>query len=299
MAFTHLHVHSEYSLLDGLIKIDDLVTAVKEQGQSSVALTDHGALYGAYRFYTAAKNAGIKPIIGVETYKAAESRFDKKSGERDQFHLVLLAKNYTGYKNLIKLVTMAHLEGYYYKPRIDFELLEKYGEGIIALSGCLNSEINTQIRHNQPEKAEAILKKYMSVFKDNFYIELQRYNNVDDLELVNKTLVEFSRKFGIPLVATNDVHYLKKEAAYAQEILLCIQTQHSIHEKNRPLSMIETPEFYLRTEVEMREIFSDYPEALDNTQKVANLCNVEIPSGTWIVPNYPLPKGKTSSGKSG
>ena len=125
MAFTHLHVHSEYSLLDGLIKIDDLVTAVKEQGQSSVALTDHGALYGAYRFYTAAKNAGIKPIIGVETYKAAESRFDKKSGERDQFHLVLLAKNYTGYKNLIKLVTMAHLEGYYYKPRIDFELLEK------------------------------------------------------------------------------------------------------------------------------------------------------------------------------
>ncbi|OGK17679.1 DNA polymerase III subunit alpha [Candidatus Roizmanbacteria bacterium RIFCSPHIGHO2_02_FULL_40_13b] len=295
MAFTHLHVHSEYSLLDGLIKIDDLVTAVKEQGQSSVALTDHGALYGAYRFYTAAKNAGIKPIIGVETYKAAESRFDKKSGERDQFHLVLLAKNYTGYKNLIKLVTMAHLEGYYYKPRIDFELLEKYGEGIIALSGCLNSEINTQIRHNQPEKAEAILKKYMSVFKDNFYIELQRYNNVDDLELVNKTLVEFSRKFGIPLVATNDVHYLKKEDAYAQEILLCIQTQHSIHEKNRPLSMIETPEFYLRTEVEMREIFSDYPEALDNTQKVANLCNVEIPSGTWIVPNYPLPKGKTSS----
>ena len=295
MSFTHLHVHSEYSLLDGLTKIDKLVEAAKEQGSSAIALTDHGAMYGAFRFYKSAKAAGIKPIIGVEAYKAKKSRFDQAGTERDQHHLLLLAKDNTGYKNLMKLVTKAHLEGYYYKPRMDFEILKEHSEGIIATSGCLNADIPSLIRNDQIEEAEDVLKQYLDVFKENFYIELQRYRNIDDLDRVNKKLLEFSRKYGVPLIATNDVHYLKPEDAYAQEVLLCIQTQHNMHEKNRPLSMLDTPEFYLRTPDEMKTIFSDLPEAIENTNKIADLCNVEIPSGTWIVPNYPLPEGKTSS----
>ncbi len=294
MNFTHLHVHSEYSLLDGLSKIDQLVAMVKEQGSTAVALTDHGAMYGSFRFYKSAKAAGIKPIIGVESYKAKNSRFDKTS-ERDTRHLLLLAKNNTGYKNLMKLVTKAHLEGYHYKPRVDFEILKEYSEGIIATSGCLNADIPNLIRDDQMEQAEDMLKQYLDIFKDNFYIELQRYRNIDDLTRVNKKLIEMSRKFGVPMIATNDVHYLKPEDAYAQEVLLCIQTQHNMYEKNRPLSMIETPEFYLRTPQEMSELFHDYPEAIENTMKIADMCNVEIPAGTWIVPNYPLPEGKTSA----
>lgn len=297
MSFTHLHVHSEYSLLDGLIKIDDLIAAVKKQGMTSVALTDHGAMYGSFKFYLACKDAGIKPIIGVEAYKAKKSRNDRDSSiGKDHSHLLLLAKNYTGYKNLMKLVSEAHLTGYYYKPRVDFELLERYGEGIIATTSCLNGEVPRLLRDGQFTEAERIFKKYLTIFEGNFYVELQRVAKLDALTKVNLQLLELSKKYGVPVVATADVHYLTPDDAYAQEILLCIQTQHTIHEKNRPISMLETPDFYLKTEDEMRALFADIPEAIDNTQKIVDECNVEIPYGKWVLPHYPLPEGTTPEG---
>lgn len=294
MSFTHLHVHSEYSLLDGLSKIDDLLLAAQAAGMKSLALTDHGAMYGAFHFYLQALDRGIKPIIGVEAYKAKKSRFDKEAQvDAGRNHQILLAKNYQGYKNLMKIVTAAHLEGFYYKPRIDFELLEKYSEGIIATSSCLNGEIPSLIKEDQIEEAERILKKYLNIFGENFYIELQRYPGMTDLDKVNAQLLKFARKHGVGLVATNDVHYVNKDDAYAQEILICIQTQHSIHEKNRPLSMIDNPEFYLKSEAQMKGMFLDLPEAIENTQKIADLCDLEIPFGKWILPEFKIESGET------
>ena len=294
MSFTHLHVHSEYSLLDGLIKIDDLADSVVAQGMKAVALTDHGAMYGSFKFYLSCVERGIKPIIGIEAYKAKKSRHDKQGAiDRDQYHLVLLAKDYIGYKNLMKLTSEAHLTGYYYKPRIDFELMEKYKEGIIALSGCLSGEVPALIKEDQLSEAEKIVKKYLSIYGENYYLELQRYTNVDILHKVNGELMNFSKKYGIPVVATNDVHYLSPEDAFAQEVLLCIQTQHNLYEKKRPLSMIDTPEFYLKSANEMKGQFIDIPEAIENTQKIADLCNVRIPYGKWILPEYPLQRNDT------
>jgi len=296
MNFVHLHVHTEYSLLDGLCRIDELMVKAKENNMPAVAITDHGALYGAFRFFLKAKEHGIKPIIGVETYKAKKSRFDKQPNvERDQNHLVLLAKNLTGYKNLLKLVTSAHLEGFYYRPRIDFEILEKYHEGLIATSACLAGEIPESLLNNQHEQAEKILKKYLSIFGNDFYLELQRHPNMEDQDKVNKELIALSRKFDVPLVATNDVHYLNSDDAYAQEIVLCIQTQRSIVEKNRPMSMIDTPDFYFKSQEEMKGSFADLPEAIENTAKIASQCNVEIPYGNWILPEYRTPNNETVS----
>src|SRR3990167_4395789 len=293
MSFVHLHVHSEYSLLDGLTKIDELVAKVKAEGWDSVALTDHGAMYGSFRFYIEAKKQGVKPIVGMEAYKAEGSRFDKKKKMgADQFHLTLLAKDITGYKNLMKLTTLAHLEGFHYKPRVDFELLKKYGEGLIAFSGCLNGEIPSAIRSAQLSKAEKLLQEYLEIFGSNFYIEIQRVPGVEELEDVNKELIKLSRKYSVPLVATNDVHYLNKDDAYAQEVLLCIQTLHTIFEE-RPMSMIDTPEFYLKSEKEMRGLFLDIPEAIENTQKIADMCNLDLPYGKWVLPVYPLAKNET------
>ncbi|OGK35759.1 DNA polymerase III subunit alpha [Candidatus Roizmanbacteria bacterium RIFCSPHIGHO2_12_FULL_39_8] len=290
MSFVHLHTHSEYSLLDGMCRLDDMIARAKEQGMPAVALTDHGALYGAFKFFIKAKEAGLKPIIGVEAYKAKKSRFDKQPGvEKDQNHLVLLAKNLTGYKNLLKLVTAAHLEGYYYKPRVDFELLEKYREGLIVLSGCLNGDIPSLILNNQMNQAEKILEKYLSLFEGNFYLELQRHPEMEDLDRVNSELIKLSRKYAVPLVATNDVHYLDPDDAYAQEILLCIQTLHTIVEKNRPLSMIDKPDFYFKSVNEMKGSFIDLPEAITNSLKIAEQCNVEIPYGNWILPRFDTP----------
>ncbi|MBP9815980.1 DNA polymerase III subunit alpha [Candidatus Woesebacteria bacterium] len=296
MSFIHLHVHSEYSLLDGLSRIDELIEKAKEHNMDSVALTDHGAMYGAFRFYIAARKAGIKPIIGMETYKAPGSRFEHSSeeGERNSYHLTLLAKNYAGYKNLMKLTTYAHLEGYYYKPRVDFELLEKYSEGIIAFSGCMSGEIAVAIRNNQKEKAENLLQQYHKIFKENYYIELQRAPGMHDQEELNTELVALSRKYNIPLVATNDVHYVNKEDAYAQDVLLCIQTGHTVYEENRPLSNIDTPEFYFKSSEEMEDLFRDLPEAIENTQKIADQCDLEIPYGKLILPIYPLKEGQTA-----
>src|SRR3990167_3234559 len=292
MPFTHLHVHSDYSLLDGLAKVDDLVLMAKNQGMSSLALTDHGAMYGSFKFYLSCRESGINPIIGVEAYKAKKSRLTKQtSANRDQNHLVLLAKNYQGYRNLLKLTTEAHLTGFYYKPRIDFDLLEKYREGLIVLSGCLNSEICSAIVQDQYEEAENILKKYLNIFEGNYYLEIQRHPNVDILKKVNNHLIKLSQKYAVPIVATNDIHYLNADDAYAQEILLCIQTQHTVIERKRPLSMIDVPEYYFKSSDEMTGLFIDLPEAIENTMKIASECNIEIPYGKWILPHYQLEKG--------
>ncbi len=295
MSFVHLHLHTEYSLLDGMCRIGDVLQKAKDLKMPAVAITDHGALYGAFKFYIKAKEIGIKPIIGVETYKAKKSRFDKQKGaERDQYHLVLLAKNLTGYKNLLKIVTTAHLEGFYYKPRVDFELLTKYSEGIIALSACLAGEIPSLILDNQLKEAETVLQRYLAIFKDNFYLEIQRHPDNEDLEKVNGELIKLSRKYGVPLVATNDVHYLEKTDAYAQEILLCIQTQRTIIEKNRPLSMIDVPDYYFKTPEEMENQFLDLPEAIENTVKISDQCNLEIPHGKLILPQFDVPGDQTA-----
>ncbi len=290
MSFVHLHVHSEYSLLDGLCRIDDLVNTAKKYGMPAVAITDHGAMYGVFKFYLAAKKSGIKPIIGMEAYKSGGSRFEKeKSKGRNTYHLTILAKNYQGYKNLIKLSTDAFLEGFYYKPRIDFELLEKYRDGLIVLSGCKSGEIMSFLLTGQMDKAEEVLKRYLEIFDKNFYLEIQRHPQDRELESANKELIKLSRKYNVPLVATADVHYLNKEDAYAQEVLLCIQTQRAIYEKDRGLSMIDVPDFYFKNAEEMKGLFLDLPEAIDNTLKIADECNLEIPYGQWILPKFDLP----------
>jgi len=293
MSFIHLHVHTEYSLLDGMCRIGDILQKAKDQGMPSLAITDHGAMYGVFKFFVKAQDVGIKPIIGVEMYKAKKSLYDKNQDDRDRFHLVLLAKDLEGYKNLMKLTSIAHLEGFYYKPRIDFEVLKKYHKGIIALSACLAGEIPQALLHNQYKEAEHLLERYLDIFKEDFYLELQRHPDVEQLDSVNRELVKLSRKYSVPLVATNDVHYPEAQDAYAQEVLLCIQTQRTIIEKNRPVSMIDVPDYYFKTEQEMREIFSDLPEAIENTMKISDQCNVEIPNGKWVLPFFQTPQNKT------
>ena len=209
MSFVHLHVHTEFSLLDGMCRVTKLIDKAKEQGMTSIALTDHGSMYGAFKFFIAAKNAGIKPIIGCELYKANGDRRSKpENGERANYHLLTLVKNLKGYQNLLELVTKANLEGFYYKPRVDWELLEKHSEGLIVTTSCLAGEIPQLILKDNIAKAEETLKIYHKLFKDDFYIELQRHPGVDELDKVNDVLIKFSRKYGIPLIATNDVHYL-------------------------------------------------------------------------------------------
>ena len=296
--FVHLHVHSEFSLLDGLGKLDHLIERARSFGMTALALTDHGAMYGSFKFYLKAKAAGIKPIIGVETYVAKRSRFDKEAKvDTDPYHLVLLAKNETGYQNLMKLVTHAHLEGYYYRPRVDWELLQKYHEGIICLSACLQGQVPSLLRAGEDEKAEAVARQYSELFgPDHYYLELQHHPKIDEQAIVNEKIVALSRKLGLPLVATNDIHYVDPDDAEAQEILLCVQTQHTIVEKNRPLSMIASSDFYMKSPEEMKGIFVQYPEAIENTAKIAAMCDITLPVGKWILPEYPLAEGQTPAG---
>ncbi|PJE67297.1 DNA polymerase III subunit alpha [Candidatus Shapirobacteria bacterium CG10_big_fil_rev_8_21_14_0_10_40_9] len=292
--FTHLHVHSEYSLLDGLCKIPALVARAKELGMDSLAITDHGAMYGIIPFYLACKEAGIKPIIGVEAYVAGRSRFDKQPKiDADQYHLILLAKSDEGYKNLIKLVTLAHLEGFYYKPRIDFEVLKEHSKGIIVLTACLSGEIPSLFLEGKREQAEKKARMFQEVFGDDFYLELEAHRKMPEQDKANKELISLSRKLGIPLVATNDVHYIFPEDAVAQDALLAIQTQKKIADKDR-LTMINSPDFYLRSPEEMKELFGEFPDALTNTQKISEKCHLEIEMDKWILPPYPLPQGETA-----
>ncbi|HUD19636.1 MAG TPA: DNA polymerase III subunit alpha [Patescibacteria group bacterium] len=293
--FVHLHTHSEFSLLDGLGKLDHLIERAKSFGMDALALTDHGAMYGSFKFYLKAKAAGIKPILGVETYIARRSHLDKEGKiDTDPYHLILLAKNEEGYKNLMKLVTIAHLEGYYYKPRIDFELLTKYHEGIICTSACLQGQISVLLREGKDKEAEDTARKYSELFgSDHYYIELQKHPHIPLQDEINEKLVALSRKLGLPLVATNDIHYVDPEDAEAQEILLCVQTQHTMIEKDRPLSMLESPDFYMRSPEEMRGLFIQYPEAIENTVKIASMCDITLSVGKWILPQYPLEAGET------
>ena len=292
MSFVHLHNHSHYSLLDGLTKLDEMVDFAKEQGSPAIALTDHGAMYGIIEFYQKAKKAGIKPILGVETYLAPHSRFDKNTREDGRgYHLLLLAKNLIGYKNLIKLVSHAHIEGFYYKPRIDWEILEKHHEGLIASTACLAGEIPRLIMADKLEEAKKRIGEYNNLFgQGNFYLEIMDHPELEDLDKVNRVLIEFSRELGVPLVATNDVHYFKKEDAEAQDILLCLQNKKKMSDTDR-MTMIGHGDYSLRPNAEMIAAFKDTPEAIENTLKIAEMCNVEIELGNIQLPHFEVPKG--------
>lgn len=294
MKFTHLHVHSHYSLLDGLPKIDELLDYVKKLGMESVALTDHGVLYGAVEFYKKAKDKGIKPIIGAEVYVARESMLQKRPNIDDKrYHLVLLAKNEIGYKNLVKLITRAHLDGFYYKPRIDEELLEKHAEGLIALTACIQGKIPRLILAGNMREAEKTALKYQKIFgADNFYLEVQKHPKVKEQEKVNRALIELSERTSIPLVATNDAHYLRKEDADAQDILMLINTGADPNDPER-LTMKEE-NFSLKSPEEMQQNFQELPGALANTQKIADLCNFEFELGKTKLPYYQVPNNETT-----
>jgi DNA polymerase-3 subunit alpha len=295
--FVHLHNHSEFSLLDGLSKIKDMVKRAKDLGMSAIAITDHGNMFGVINFYKACIEAGIKPIVGAEIYISKRTRHDKEAGiDSDSNHLILLAKNLQGYKNLMKIISVANLEGYYYKPRTDMQLLREYHEGLICLSACLGGFIADPLMHNQQETAEKRAKELNEIFgQDNFYLELQKHLNIPEQEILNSKLIELSGKLGIPLVATNDNHYVNSSDADAQEALLCIQTQTTIDTKGRKLSMISSPDFYIKTQDEMTGLFVQNPEAIENTIKIANMCNLEITLGKWIMPILEIPDGKTST----
>lgn len=290
MSYVHLHVHTEYSLLDGLSKIKKLVNTVKEMGMNAVAITDHGNMYGAIELYKACQKAEIKPILGCEVYTCAGSRHDKNSTNRKNNHLILLAKNLNGYKNLMKLVSLGHIEGFYYKPRIDWELLQQYHEDIICLSSCPQGEIPALIISGDYEKAKKRASEFQELFGEDYYLELQRHPGLKENEIANAGLIKISRELGIPLVATNDSHYLKKEDSFAQDVLVMINTQTTVNSHNR-LSMANQPDYYVKTPQEMEESFADVPDAIENTQKIADKCNIDIEIGKWYFPVFKLPKG--------
>jgi len=292
--FTHLHVHSHYSLLDGLPKIGQLLERVQELDMDSVAITDHGNLYGVVEFYKKAKEKDIKPIIGCELYLAYAGMHERRPGVDDTiYHLIVLAKNEKGYQNIVKLLTRAHLEGFYYKPRVDEELLAKHAEGLIALSACLAGKIPQLILARKNDAAEKAALRYQEIFgKENFYLELQHHPNIPVQKTVNSVLLEISKKTGIPVVATVDSHYLKKEDAEAQDILMLINTGAKSDDAER-LTM-KGDDFSLKSAEEMAELFKENPEAMANTQKIAEACNVELALGKSLLPAFPLPNGRTA-----
>ncbi len=287
MSFTHLHVHTEYSLLDGACRISRLALAAKEKGMSALAITDHGVMYGAVDFYRACKEVGIKPIIGCEVYVAPQSRFDKSSLYGKYYHMVLLCKNRTGYQNLIKLVSKGFTEGFYSKPRIDDELLEQYSEGLICLSACLAGEIPQKLLNGDYAGAREKAEYYRDLFgKENYYIELQDHG-IEEQKQIIPDLVKIADEIGVGLAATNDSHYIEKSDSKTHNILLCIQTNRTINDNDR--MEFQTDEFYLKTENEMREIFRDYPQAIDNTQKIADMCNFDFEFGVRKLPCFDVP----------
>ena len=294
MAFTHLHVHTEYSLLDGSSKIRELVGRAKELGMDSLAITDHGVMYGVIDFYKAAKDAGIKPILGSEVYVAPGSRFDRETvnGEDRYYHLVLLAENDTGYHNLMKIVSKGFVDGFYYKPRVDYEILRQYHEGIIALSACLAGEVSRYLARGMYQEARRAAENYEDIFgRGNFFLELQDHG-MDEQKQVNQGLLRLSADTGIPLVATNDIHYTFAQDAQAHDILLCIQTGKKVSDENR--MRYEGGQYYCKSEEEMRALFPYAGEALDNTARIADRCNVEIEFGVTKLPKFQVPEGHDS-----
>ena len=295
MPFTHLHVHTEFSLLDGACRIKELPKVLKELGQDACAITDHGVMYGAVDFYRACKAEGIKPIIGCEVYVTPQgrTRFDKvHEFDAESRHLVLLCENETGYRNLSYMVSMAWVEGFYIKPRVDWDLLRAHHEGLIALSACLAGEIPRRLRNGEYENAKACALEMAEIFgPEHFYLELQDHG-IREQAVVNRGLLRLHQETGLPLVCTNDAHYLRKEDAAAHDVLLCIQTGKTVDDENR--MRYEPQNFYLRSEDEMRALFGDYPEALENTARIARRCNVEFVFGKYHLPEFKLPAGYDS-----
>lgn len=293
LKFTHLHVHTEYSLLDGSAKIGELVERVKELGMDSIAITDHGAMYGAIDFYKKAKSCGIKPIIGCEVYVAPNSRLVKDNSSNVYYHLVLLAENNEGYENLIKLVSYGFIDGFYYKPRIDLDILKKYSKGLIGSSACLAGQVARSILRESYDKAKEVALMYEEILgKGNFYLELQDHG-LREQKLVNQHLIKMSKETGIPLICTNDSHYIYKEDSKAHDILLCIQTGKNVNDEVR--MRYEGSEFYVKSPQEMASLFPDVPEALENTYKISQRCNVEFTFHELKLPKYDVPDGKTAN----
>ncbi|MBR5475026.1 MAG: DNA polymerase III subunit alpha [Lachnospiraceae bacterium] len=294
MAFTHLHVHTEFSLLDGSSKMKELTRQAKELGMDSLAITDHGVMYGVIDFYKAAKAEGIKPIIGCEVYVSPGSRFDKEAGASEDryYHLVLLAENNEGYANLVKIVSKGFVDGFYYKPRVDYEVLETYQEGVIALSACLAGEVPRYLQRGMYEEAVKAAKRYEKIFgKGNFFLELQDHG-IPEQRTVNMSLLRMSEELGIELVATNDIHYTYAEDATPHDLLLCIQTGKKVSDENR--MRYDGGQYYCKSEEEMRDLFPYAPEAIANTQKIADRCHVEIEFGVTKLPKFDVPNGMTS-----
>ncbi|HAL62811.1 MAG TPA: DNA polymerase III subunit alpha, partial [Clostridiales bacterium] len=291
--FVHLHTHTEFSLLDGAASIKKIISRVKELGMTSCAITDHGVMYGVVDFYREALAQGIKPVIGCEVYMAPRSRFDKVYEYDSKYaHLILLCENETGYKNLSYIVSKGFTEGFYYKPRIDFELLSEHHEGLIALSACLAGEIPRALAADDYEKAKKIGEKYVNLFgKDNFFIELQDHS-LPEQKRINPQLVRLSRELGVGLVATNDIHYAKKEDAKYQDVLMCIQMQKTVEDSDR--MRFETDEFYIKSPEEMEKLFAYAPSAITNTAEIAKRCNVDFDFETRHLPSYKVPDGKTA-----
>ena len=292
MSFTHLHVHTEYSLLDGSSKIKELVARVKELGMDSIAITDHGVMYGAIDFYRACLAQGIKPIIGCEVYVAPGSRLDRGQDTERYHHLVLLAENDIGYHNLMKIVSRGFTEGFYYKPRVDYEILEMFHEGVIALSACLAGEVSFNLRKSMYEEAKAAALRLRDIFgENNFFLELQDHG-IPEQKTVNQGILRLSADTGIPMVVTNDIHYIYKEDEQAHDILLCIQTQKKVMDENR--MRYEGGQYYCKSEEEMRALFPYAQEAIDNTHKIAERCHIEIEFGQYKLPVFPVPEGYTA-----
>ena len=294
MAFAHLHVHTEYSLLDGSNKITEYVNRIRELGMTAGAITDHGVMYGVIDFYRAAKKAGINPILGCEVYVAPGSRFDREQvkGEDRYYHLVLLAENNVGYANLMKIVSKGFVDGYYYRPRVDMEVLETYHEGIIALSACLAGEVQRYLTRGMYEEAKAIALKYETCFgKGNFFLELQDHG-IPEQAQVNQQLLRMHQELGIDLVATNDVHYTYEKDAEAHDILLCLQTGKKLSDENR--MRYEGGQYFVKSEEEMKALFPYALDAIENTQKIADRCHVEIEFGVTKLPKFDVPDGYTS-----
>lgn len=290
--FAHLHVHTEYSLLDGFSRVKKLIKRAKELNMSSIAITDHGCMFGVIDFYKTAIKEGIKPIIGCEVYTAARGLRDKDPNyDKYQGHLVLLAKNMEGYKNLIKIVSTSYVEGFYYKPRVDMEELKKHNKGIIALSACLAGDVARALMNRNYEKAKQFAIDYRDIFgEENFFLEIQDHNLPEQKE-VNSGLVKLSKETGIPLVATNDVHYVNKEDSKIHDVLMCIQMGKTLNDPNR--MRFGSDEFYLKSREEMEELFPYALEAIDNTMKIADMCNVEFDFNTIHLPKYDVPEGYT------